>query len=563
MHSVFTDISLILGIAIGMAFLIRLLKQPLIISYLLTGIVCGPLFFNLINSSQSYFDLFAELGVILLLFLVGLELNFNYLKKIGKVAAVTGVGQVIFTSIVGYFIFLALGFSAWSSIFLAISITFSSTIIIIKLLSDKKDTRSVYGRYTIGLMLVQDIIAISIMILLPAFQLSSSLVLSIGLIILKSAILLLFVYFITKVILPMMLNKAAESGEFLLIFTITWCFTVAGLANWVGLSLEIGAIIAGLSLAASDYQTEISSRIRPLRDFFIVLFFIILGSEMTTGGAQAVFWPSLFVSLFILIGNPFILYVLYRLMKFTRRNSFLSGLTAAQVSEFGFVFLFISQDMGFVGQEELSVFTIVALITIFISSYLITHNDWIFRKLEPLFNLFGKDKRVDFKDSIETFDVLVCGYHRLGWKICEGLKKMNIPFAVIDFNPEAIKKLKQRNIPHFFGDATEAEFLCDLQLDKVKLVISTFADADDQLNLLKQLRKVNKKALFIGNLSHTKFLDELYDLGADYVIIPHLIGGQWISQVLEKEKWCKDTFRKLRSQQKENLKWHFLKSKKV
>src|SRR6056297_3115275 len=293
MDSIFINISFILVIAIGIAFLVRALRQPLIISYILTGIVCGPIFLNLINSEQDFFNIFAKFGVILLLFLVGLSLNINYLRRIGKTALVAGIGQVIFTSLVGFFIFLSLGFSTWSSIFLAISITFSSTIIITKLLSDKKEIRSVYGRYTIGLMLVQDIIAILIMIFLPALGLGESLLPSLGLLLLKSLIFLAGVYLLTRIILPVLLDKVAESGEFLLIFTLGWCFAIVGVAEWAGLSLEVGAIIAGLALAASEYRTEIVSRIKPLRDFFIALFFIILGSEMNLANIQATWLPSL------------------------------------------------------------------------------------------------------------------------------------------------------------------------------------------------------------------------------------------------------------------------------
>ena len=272
------DIGIILSIAIGIAFLAQVLKQPLIISYILTGIICGPFFLNLINSEKSFYHSFAQFGVILLLFLVGLSLNPEFLKKIGRISFVAGVGQVIFTALIGFFLLIALGFSPLVSFYLAVAITFSSTIIIIKLLSDKKDLRSVYGRYTVGLMLVQDIIAIIIMIILSSFGLEKSLFISLFLLFIKGVIIFSVVYFLARVVLPVVLDKVAESTEFLFVFTLGWCFALAGLGEWSGLSLEVGAIIAGLSLGTSKYQTEIFSRLKPLRDFFLVLFFIILGS---------------------------------------------------------------------------------------------------------------------------------------------------------------------------------------------------------------------------------------------------------------------------------------------
>lgn len=553
MSEIFVDISIILGIAIGIAFLVQLLRQPMIVAYIITGIVCGPLFLNLINSNWEFFNTFAEFGVILLLFLVGLNLNLSFLKKIGKVAFVTGVGQVIFTSIIGFFILISLGFSNTSSAYLAISITFSSTIIIMKLLSDKRELRSLYGRYTMGLMLVQDIIAIGIMIVLPTLESGESFVITFSWIFTKILLVLFTVYLLNKFILPYVLERAVKSSEFLLIFTLAWCFAIAGFGEWAGISLEVGAIIAGISLGSSIYQTEISSRIKPLRDFFIALFFIILGSEMTLTGFESSIITSIILSLFVLVGNPFILYVLYRRMKFTRRNSFLAGLTAAQVSEFGFVLLFVAQKMGYVDNQIISIFTMVALITIFISSYLITYNNQIFKKLEKFLDKFGKDKCYSPKEHEVTYDVLVFGYHRLGWKICEGLKKMGKSFAVVDFDPIAVHKLEKRGIPVFFGDATDVEFLCEVPIEKAKMIISTFPMADDQITLIKHIRLVNKRAIVIGNLAHKVLLDEMYAAGADYVMMPHLIGGEWLIDKLKNKKWNRTIFKTMRKNQDKSL----------
>ncbi len=553
MSGIFIDISIILGIAIAIAFIVQLLRQPMIISYIITGIVCGPLFLNLINSNWEFYNIFSEFGVILLLFLVGLNLNISFLKKIGKVAVITGVGQVVFTSIIGLFILIWLDFAFESAVYLAIAITFSSTIIIMKLLSDKRELRSLYGRYTMGLMLVQDIIAIGIMIILPTLGGSESFLTTFSWIFIKVFIFLFAVYLLARLILPHLLKRAVRSGEFLLIFTLAWCFAIAGLGEWSGISLEVGAIIAGIALGSSVYQTEISSRIKPLRDFFIALFFIILGSEMLVANFSSSLVVSAVLSLFVLVGNPFILYLLYRRMKFTRRNSFLAGLTAAQVSEFGFVLLFVAQKMGYVDDQTVSIFTMVALITIFISSYLITYNHQIFRKFEKFLDLFGKDKCKAKKEHTEKYDVLVFGYHRLGWKICEGLKKMGVSFAVVDFDPIAIEKMRKRKIPVFFGDATDVEFLCEIPLEHAKLIISTFPAADDQITLIKHFRMVNKKALVIANLAHKKFLEEMYRAGADYVMMPHLIGGEWLVSRLKVNKWNKTLFKKLKKDQEKSL----------
>jgi len=362
---------------------------------------------------------------------------------------------------------------------------------------------------------------------------------------------------LAKIILPVILDRAARSGEFLLIFTLAWCFAIAGLGERAGISLEVGAILAGIALGSSRYQMEISSRIKPLRDFFIALFFIILGSEMYISNFGDIVLPGLVLSVFVLVGNPLILYFLYRRMRFIRRTSFLAGLTAAQVSEFGFVFLFVAKQAGYIDDSILSIFTVVALVTISVSSYLITYNTEVYNFVRPMFRFFGKDKFRSICSKDQKYDVLVFGYHRLGWKICEALKEMKIPFAVVDFDPATVDKLEDRKIPYYFGDATDVEFLNELPIDKAKLIISTLPGADSQSTLIKHIRMKNNDILIVSNLSHIKFLNDMYKAGSDYVMMPHLISGHWMADILKTRNWDKDTFKELYLDQKEEMKLRF------
>jgi len=553
--SLFTQISALLALTVGVAYILHLMRQPLLVAYIIAGIVAGPLFLNFIHGDQEAFAVLAEFGVVLLLFVVGLSLNFDHIKKIGKVSLITGITQVVFTAGVGYLILQALDFERTTSIFLALALTFSSTIIIVKLLGDKKDMESVYGRHVIGLMIVQDLIAILIMMVLTNQSetggFSWLLVADIGLKILALAAL---VVLISRFLIPKILPHIAKSTEFLFIFTIAWCFGIASLLFALGFSVEIGAIIAGLTLGSSPFQAEISSRIRPLRDFFIILFFIILGSEMVITNPQAVIIPAAILSFFILFGNPFILYHTFRLLKFTRRNSFFAGVTAAQVSEFGFILLFTGGKLGFLTGDELPVFTLVALITIFVSSYAITYNEAIYRFLTPVFQVFGKDKHLQIEETIKQHQVWVFGYHRLGWKICETLKGMGVHFAVVDFNPNAIAKLRRRGIPAIYGDATDIDFLEHLPLTKAKLVISTLPTTQDQITLIQHIRKSSTRTHIVANLYHSEHLDTLYGAGANYVMLPHHVSGKWISEILKDKSWTKRTFKELKKEQRQELK---------
>lgn len=554
-HNIFFEISLVLGITVTIACVVRFLRQPMLIAYIIAGIIAGPLFLGLIGESDSVFSTFAQFGVILLLFMVGLSLNMTHIKSIGKIAALVGFVQIVFTAGIGSLLAWAFHFSVLSSIYIGIVLTFSSTIIIVKLLHDKKDIETVYGRYTLGIMIVQDVVAILIMVAITSLGSDISTVgPTIALLALKALALIAFVYIVSKYALSWILDQVARSSEFLFIFTLSWCFWLASVLYWAGFSLEIGAIIAGITLGSSKYQSEIASRVKPLRDFFIVVFFIILGSQMVVSNIQTVLVPSIVFSLFILFGKPFVLYYAFRSQRFTRRNSFLAALTSAQVSEFGFILLILGSQFGHVGSRELQVFTVVALGTIFVSSYMITYNEQLYRFFIPLFRLFGKDKYQQKEDVERKIDVWVFGHHRIGWKICQVLKEEGASFAVIDYNPEIITKLKRQKIPAYFGDAADVEFLDSLHLEKAKLVISTIPSFDDQIALISHVRRSSKKICIVGNLYDMEYAKQMYRAGADFVMMPHLLGGQWISEMLLKKPWTSRTFLRLRRDQDGEMK---------
>ncbi|PJA47536.1 sodium:proton exchanger [Candidatus Uhrbacteria bacterium CG_4_9_14_3_um_filter_36_7] len=551
---IFIEISILLAITIGIAFIIRLLRQPLMVAYIIAGIICGPFILNLFKANHEIYSTFAQFGVVLLLFIIGLHLNFNHLKSIGKVSLITGIGQVIFTAGIGTLLLLYLNLPLISAFYLAIAITFSSTIIIMKLLSDKKDTDTIYGRYTIGLMLVQDLIAV-LLVIMFGIQTSAQAngLQTIGFLITKLILVGLILWLFTKYILPKCLDKIAHSSELLFLFTLTWCFGIATLLYVLGFSLEMGAIISGITLSSSPYQLEIGSRLKPLRDFFLILFFIVLGSEMGIEGIGGLWIPTIIISLFILIGNPFILYILFRIFKFTRRNSFLAGITAAQVSEFGFVLLFAGRQAGHLQGNEVVIFTGVAIITIFISSYLITYNEQIYRFLLPIFQRFGPDKQRQSERAPKAYDAWVIGYHRIGTKVAETLSDLKVRFSVIDFDPEAIKKLRKTKIPFYFGDIADIEFLEGLPLAKTKIIIMTIPSVDDQIHLIKWVLNLNKQVLIIANAYHTADAQKLYEQGAQFVMMPHFLGAQWITKILKHQKWNRKTLIQFKQEQRKLL----------
>lgn len=550
MDMIFVQISALLAITVSIAFITRLFRQPLIVAYIVAGIIAGPFILNLLHGDHALYKTFAQFGVVLLLFIIGLNLNFNHLRSIGRVSLITGLGQVFFTAGIGIILLLVMRMQLTAALYLAIAITFSSTIIIMKLLSDKKDVDTIYGRYTIGLMLVQDVIAVLLVIALGMLKGDQGGgVEMIALFVAKLVIAGAVLYGISKYVLPRILDKIADSAELLFLFTLAWCFGAASAMHIFGFSLEIGAIISGIALSSSPYQLEVGSRIRPLRDFFLILFFIVLGSEMGLGAVQDIMKPALILSAFILIGNPLILYVLFRRLKFTRRNSFLAGLTAAQVSEFGFVLLFAGRQSGHIYGNEVGIFTVVAIITIFISSYLISYNEQIYRFFLPFFRLFGQDKHRQIERGVKHYDAWIIGYHRIGMKVADAMTELKTKFSVVDFDPAAIARLRKADIPFYFGDIADIEFLEGLPIGNSKMIVMTIPAVDDQINLIKFVRKTNPRTLIIGNAYHRVDAEKLYGHGADFVMMPHFLGAQWIAKILRTERWNEKTLAQLRGEQ--------------
>lgn len=553
MDNIFIQISALLALTTTITFFVRLLKQPMIIGYIIAGIVAGPLFFNIVHGGKEMYDAFAQFGVVLLLFVIGLNINLNHLKEIGRVSFITGIGQVVFTIIFGSAILLWMDFSLWTSMFLVGAITFSSTIIIMKLLTEKKDTETTYGRHTIGLMIVQDIIAVTMIVVIGLIGTNSGVSETLIFLFSKVAILSGVIIICSRYILPGLLKKISNSSEMLFLFTVAWCFGIASAFFIAGLSIEIGAIVAGISLASSPFKLEIGSRIRALRDFFLVLFFIVLGAQIGMSPISDIWLPSIVLSLFILIGNPLILYFLFRLLKFTRRNSFLAGLTAAQVSEFGFVLLYAGANLGFVSERELSIFTMVAIITIFTSSYFIIYNEKIYRFLLPWFAMFGADRRQQSEKVTEKFDIWIIGYHRIGGYIVRSLHEIGLKIAVVDYDPNVAKQINNKNISLFFGDASDIEFMENLPIASSKLVVTTIPALDDQLTVIRHIRQSHSETFIIANAYQYPEIKKLYDAGADYVMMPHLVGGNWIANIIKKGVWTKDSFKQLREEQSEMI----------
>ncbi len=530
------ELGIIIGITVLIAFIMRLLKQPLIIGYILSGIIVGPYLLNIATSTGTI-GVFAHMGIALLLFIVGLNLNPKVIKDVGKVSLITGIGQVIFTSVVGFAICRLLDFSLITSIYIAIALTFSSTIIIMKLLSDKSAMGTLYGKISIGFLIVQDIIAMLILMVISSvpegIQVGSliyrTITIGIGLL---TAVFIFGIY-----VLPKITKAIAKSQELLLLFSISWCFILSAIFYSLNFSMEIGALLAGITLSLSPYRYEISSKMRPLRDFFVILFFVLLGSQMVFTNMAKFIYPIIFLSVFILIGNPLIVMTLMGILGYTKRNSFMAGLTVAQISEFSLILIALGVKIGHLSNEILSIVTIIGLITIAGSSYMIIHSNKLYSFLSKYLKIFEKKgHKIDEHKYHENEDykIILFGYNRIGYDLLKSFKKTRKKFLIVDYDPETIINLAKEGVDCRYGDASDFELLNELNLKGVKMVYSTIPDFDTNVVLINKIREVNNKAIIIV-ISHQ--IDEamkLYNQGATYVIMPHFLGGHHASTLIEK-----------------------------
>jgi len=558
MHDVFNELSLIIAIGAGVSLLMRLLKQPLIIGHILTGIVVGPSVLHLVQSADTI-EVFSKIGIALLLFIIGLGLNPKVIKEVGKVAALAGFLQMGFTALLGWIAGTMLGLTGTESILLAIGLSFSSTIIILKILSDKKEQSRLYGKITIGILLMQDIVATIALLVFTAqsgekgFSASQLLLLA-G----KGLAIAIPLLFIGNKILPKLHKLIAGSQEFLFLFAIGWGFGCAALFEISGFSLEVGALLGGVALAGLPYTQEISSRLRPLRDFFVVVFFINLGAQLSFHNFFVIV-PAIIASIFIVVFlKPLIVMMTMGLLGYTKQTSFKTAVTMAQISEFSLVLGSLALSKGRVHGDFVSILTLVALITIAISTYLMLYSDGLFARLEKHLNMFERAKaQYEQKEARHHYEMVLFGYQRGGHEFVKVFKSLKKRFVVIDYDPDVIDSLEHAEIDYLYGDVTDVELLDEVGLEHAKMVVSTITDHATNKFLVGLIEKSNSNAVVIAHADTVEEAAELYELGASYVMMPHYIGSEKIGAFIKRSGFKKSEFRKFRDRHLAYLQSHY------
>lgn len=536
--SQFNELTALLVLAALAGAVGLLLRQPMIVCFIAVGVLAGDAALGIVHSDENI-ELLADLGVAVLLFLVGLKLDLHLIRSLGTVSLATGLGQVLFTSVVGFLIGLALGLDTVTSLYVAVALTFSSTIIIVKLLSDKREVDSLHGRIAVGFLIVQDLVVVLAMMVLSAVGVGapdgdeSGEWSRIGLVIAYGCTMLVLVALFIRYVATPLMARIAHSPELLVTFAIAWAALLAALGSHLGLSKELGGLLAGVSLASTPFREAIVARLASMRDFLLLFFFIALGSRLDLSLLTAQVPAALVLSLFVLIGNPLIVMVIMGYMGYRKRTGFLAGLTVAQISEFSLVFMAMGMSIGHVLPEALGLVTLVGLITISLSVYMITYSHTLYRVMEPMLGVF--ERRIPMReaaadqqaDARTTYDVILFGLGRYGAAVARQLAAHDSRLLGVDFNPDELRRWKLAGYDTIYGDASDEESLAALPLHSAGWVVSTLPQHDvglthddPRLILLSSLRRhgfTGKVAIATQNENEVEMLRQR---GADLVFLP-------------------------------------------
>lgn len=520
-----------------------ILRQPLIIVFIIIGILVGPSALGIVRSGDEI-ALLAKLGIAILLFIVGLKLDMKLIRNLGAVAVMIGLGQIFLTVFMGAGLSLLLGFSLQTALLIGVALAFSSTIIIIKILSDKHEIDSLHGRIALGVLIVQDLAVVCAMIVMAAFSSAgtegtqTSLMTALLDVAAYTAILLTALALFMRFAALKVASFMARNQELLLCFAIAWAVMLAALCDIMGLSKELGGLLAGISLASTPFREAMIARLSSLRDFLLLFFFISLGTQLDLGYLDDVFIPALILSLFVLLFKPLIILSLCGLLGYRKRTGFMAGLSLAQISEFSLIFAAMAFSAGFLTQEILGLITLVGLITIIISTYLISLSQLLYTWAEPILGTFEKDhnhkeEQNNAHKTKKAYDIILFGLGRYGQAMAERFLENGKTVLAVDFNPEEIRNWRSKGHDAVYGDASDPEFFHTLPLKKEQWVICALpphntglTHEDPRLVLLQSLKDCKFKGQIAVACHTQKSVERFQDLEVSTIFFPYQDAAQ-------------------------------------
>jgi len=539
-HGILFDIGLAIVAATALAYVARLLRQPLLLAYIGAGLLIGPPVLGLVHSEETITEL-SELGLAFLMFIVGLEIDLKKLISSGRIGALVGGIQVVACAVMTVLFAMVLGFSGLPALYLGVATAFSSTMIVVKLLSDRSELDTVDGRLTLGILLMQDVLAIVVLALQP--NLNDPSVVPIAVSVASGFGLVAGALLLSRYVLPALFQYVAKSPEIVMISAITWCLLVGYLAMLADFSIAMGALIAGVTLSAFPYSLDVVAKIRSLRDFFVTLFFVALGMQLQIDTLYVVL-VSLALSAVVILSRFVTIGPSLYLLGYGSRVGSLCSLSLAQAGEFALVIVALGLTLGHVSREIASILALTLVITSTISTYMIMGNHAIAQRIVQAVRALGIPERLRAGDDggpghQHGAELVVLGFHRVASSLvyqAQGSSKGH-DVLVVDFSPEVYNKLAAMDISVVYGDISHLDTLEHVGIERARVVISTvsedFLRGTDNVLLLRQIRRLNPDARVILSAETLARAREMYEAGADYVVLPRLQTALAFLDVLE------------------------------
>ena len=539
-HGILFDIGLAIVAATALAYVARLLRQPLLLAYIGAGLLIGPPVLGLVHSEEAIAEL-SELGLAFLMFIVGLEIDLKKLVSSGRIGALVGTLQVVACAVLTVGFVMLLGFGGLSALYLGVATAFSSTMIVVKLLSDKSELDTVDGRLTLGILLMQDVLAIVVLALQP--NLDDPSVVPIVVSVLSGFGLVVGALLVSRFVLPALFQYVAKSPEIVMISAISWCLVVGYAAMLADFSIAMGALIAGVTLSAFPYSLDVVAKIRSLRDFFVTLFFVALGMQLQIGSLQVVL-ISLALSAFVIISRFITIGPTFYVLGYGSRVGALCSIALAQAGEFALVIVAVGLSLGHVGRDIASILALTLVITSTLSTYMIMGNHKVAQRIVQTLRAFGLPERLRKSDDgppghQHGAALAVLGFHRVASSLvyqAQGSSKGH-DVLVVDFSPEVYSKLAAMDIPVVYGDISHLDTLEHVGIERASVVISTvsedFLRGTDNLTMLRQIKRLNPDARVILSAETLDRARAMYEAGADYVVLPRVETARAFLDVLE------------------------------
>jgi Kef-type K+ transport system membrane component KefB len=542
-HNIILDMAICIVMAWIMAVLAQVLRQPLILAYLVAGFAVGPQAAGWV--AEGSIKPISELGLILLLFMIGLEIDLKKIIGAGKLITVTGTIQIIGGTVLGLFffwVFFPMGYGRLDALYLAVAAALSSTVIIVKILYDKRELDGLPGRITLGILVLQDIFAILCLAVQPNLNEPGVFVIVKSLLMVVVLVVVSFV--ISRFALPPVFRAVARLPELVLVGALAWCFLMAGLADGVGLSKEMGALVAGVAISTFPYTLDVVARVTSLRDFFLTLFFVTLGMSIPAPTPKLL--PMMLTFCFVLLlTRALTVFLPLQWMSQGHRTSLLPAINLSQISEFSLVIIALGLKSGHISQDTYAVVSYSFVLLAVLSTYAMTHSDKLVKRLSLHLsdvNIRDLDEQTIFLTRPKNEPrIFLLGFAWTASSLLEEITRYHpgmLPeISVIDFNPQVHRELLARGINVKYGDVSQRDTLLHAGVDKADIVVcslpNTVLKGTNNLKLLQQLREMNPKAQIVMEAELLSDIPKLYEAGASYVSVPRLLEANDLRNVLE------------------------------